>query len=237
MADILVPLFFLSFFVFFGWLIWNGWKTGQRRKAELAARAAEAGWLVERIPAGRVTATEIRPRTGGWVLRLRPAYSRKSGNSRASDPGTTELSFDTPAWPDGLAVFSQKRHGGGTGGQIAQMMGGLGNLLETSMARALLARLIGPELAELGPRLQSYDPPAGIELAILATEDPRGADLGAIHRAIHGWKPVRARDQGPPSLTIGPGGTRLRLNYALYEVADFDRFIEIGQTLAAALDR
>lgn len=234
MADILVPLIFLGFFAGFGWLVYHGWRTGRRRRAELAAKAGEAGWRVDRQPSGRVTQTEIRPAEGDWVLRLRPSYSRKSGKSRTTSPGMAELTFADPAWPDGMAVFAQKQ-GGRAAARMEQVMGGLGSLLENSMTRVMLSRLIGAEMAEFAGRLRPFEPPPGIELMILATEDPRGGDLGAIHRAIHGWRPVRGRDQGPPSVTIGPQGTRLRLNYALYEVADFEAFIATGQTLAAAL--
>lgn len=235
MDGLIGPLVFAGIFALFGFIIHKGVQTGRRRRAELDAKAAEAGWSITREAAGRVTETLIRPQGGGWVLRLRPASSHKSGKSRTQTPGLAEITVADPVWPDGMAIFAQKAGPSAMGGALAKAMGGLGGLMETGFVRSMVSRVLGEDFATFGARLQPFEPPAGIELMILATEDPRGADLDAIHRAVQGWKPVKARDQGPPTLIIGPQGTRLRLSYCLHEVEDIAAFADTGLALAAAL--
>jgi hypothetical protein len=83
--------------------------------------------------------------------------------------------------------------------------------------------------------LQPFDAPPGIELSILATEDPRDGNLRAIHDVIHGWKPRHSRDRGAPAVTIGPDGTLLRLPACLEVPDDIADFVETGRRLARDL--
>lgn len=225
----------LSVLLFLGILAWVvvAQKRAERRRADaLEALARQRGWRVTRGAEGRRRVIEVVPAGGGWTLKLASGYATGSSKARSSVPGYTVLVADAPAWPGGRAVFSQKLPGG-----VDMMLGGTGlaGFFQNAAVKALLGRVIDPDTLRDLDRLQPFEAPPGIELSILATEDPRGGNLRAIHEAVHGWRPLHHRDRSPPTLTIGPEGTRLRLPFALREGEDIARFVDLGTGLAAAL--
>lgn len=223
---------FLLFAGGFAWLIIAQNRAQKRRAAALDALAAQQRWRLARRTEGRRRVVEIAPEGGGWSLKLASGYSTGSSKARGSVPGFTAFVSDTPAWPDGRGVFSQRLPGG-----IDRMLGGAGmvGFFQNAALRTLLGRLIDPDTLRELDRLQPFEAPQGIELSILATEDPRGGNLRAIHEAVHGWQPRHARDRSPPAVNIGPEGTTLRLPFELREPDDIAAFVEQGRALAAAL--
>ena len=231
--DIALGLLFFALFIgTFGWFIWRGAQIGKRRKAALAALVAARGWRMEAGREGRRQVTTLGPPDGAWTLRLRAATSSGSGNTRTRNPGSTEFRAAQPAWDGGRAIFTQRLPGG-----VERMQGGAGlvGLLQVKALRTLMARLVPPEVLDDLPNLQAFDAPPGVELTILATEDPRGADLAAIHTAIHGWRPAHGRDPGPAAVMIGREGFGMRLPDILHEAEDIAAFADRAQALAQAL--
>lgn len=224
---------FLLFVAVFAWIILAQRKADQRRAAALGALAEQQGWRVARSTEGRRRVIDVAPEAGGWRLRLASGYSTGSSKARTSVPGFTAFVSEVSAWPGGRAVFSQRLPGG-----IDRMLGGAGmvGFLQNAAVRALLGRVVDPDTLRDLDRLQPFEAPAGIELSILSTEDPREGNLGAIHEAIHGWQPRHHRDRSPPAVTIGPEGTSLRLPFELREPDDIAAFVERGRALAGALE-
>lgn len=225
---------FLLFLGIFAWIIIAQRKADQRRAAALQALAEQQGWRIARSAEGRRRVVEIAPEGGGWSLKLASGYSTGSSKARTSVPGYSAFVSDTPAWADGRAIFSQKLPGG-----IERMLGsaaGLTGFLQNAAVKALLGRVVDTESLRDLDRLRPYEAPTGIELSILATEDPRGGNLRAIHDVVQGWQPRHARDRSPPSVNIGPEGTTLRLPFELREADDVAAFVEAGRKLATALD-
>lgn len=216
----------------FAWLIWRGAQTAKRQKADLAALAQRNGWQVAEGREGRRTVTTVTGPDGAWTLRLLPSYSTGSKSTRRSHPGSSEFRAAEPVWDGGRAVFAPRLPGA-----VERLQGGVGltGFLQSAAMRTLLSRIVPPEVLDDLPNLRQWDAPAGVELTILATEDPRGADLPRIHDAIHGWTPVHARDRAPPAVMIGAEGFRMRLPACLHEAEDIAAFAERAQALAQAL--
>jgi hypothetical protein len=226
----------LIFGLFIGVFAWLMITQGRKQKARDAAvdqLASQQGWQVERRPEGRRRVTTITPNAGGWTLRLAPPTSTGNSKSRTSIPGFSEFRADLPNWPGGRAIFSPKLPGG-----MERLVGsgsGLVGFLQATAVKTVLRQMVGSDsLAEIG-QLQPFDPPPGIELSILSTEDPRDGNLRAIHDVIHGWKPRHRRDRSPPAVTIGPEGTLLRLPACLDLPDDIADLVETGCRLARDL--
>jgi hypothetical protein len=230
--DIIVPVLFLAGFVgIFAWIIVTQTRAQRARDAALDALAATRGWRLSRGIEGRRRVATIVPEAGGWRLRLATGHARGQRGS-GSVPGFAEFRAEEPAWPGGRAVFAQPLPGAFDGRMGAA---GLVGFLQSAALRTVLARVVEPEtLADL-PRLQSFDPPQGIALMILSTEDPREGNLQAIHDAVHGWRPVARRDMGPPAVTIGPEGMTLRVPGEVTAPDDVAALVGLGERLSRAL--
>lgn len=232
MDAVLPAVFFVVVFAGAAWIVITHLRKQAARAAALDTLAAGQGWQVERKTEGRRHVTTLTPAQGGWVLRVAPPRSTGSSKNRNSIPGFTEFRADTPNWPGGRAIFSQRLPGG-----VSNLLGGAGlaGVLQGAAVKAMLNRLVGSEvMAEIG-RLQPFDPPPGIELSILASDDPRDGNLRAIHDLIHGWKPRKTRDRTPPGVIIGPEGMTVRLPTELQEPGDIAAFADMGQRLARDL--
>jgi hypothetical protein len=231
--EFLVPILFMAVFVgIFAWIIVTQTRAQKARDAAIDALAADRGWRVTRRVEGRRKVAEIAPEGGGWVLKLASGYASSSGRNRSSAPGFAEFRALEPAWPGGRAVFAQRLPAAFEG-----RIGGTGlvGFFQNAAVKTMLSRVIDPAIvADLG-RLKPFDPPPGIELMILATEDPREGNLRAIHEAVNGWRPRVGRDQGAPAVTIGPEGTSLRLPGELTSAEDVGAFADLGLRLAQAL--
>jgi hypothetical protein len=224
---------FLLFLGVFAWIIIAQKRADQRRAAALEALAAQQGWRITRSAEGRRRVIEVAPLSGGWRLKLASGYSTGAAKARTSVPGYSAFVAEVPAWQDGRAVFSQKLPGGID--LLLGSAGGLTGFFQNAAVKALLARVIDADTLRDLDQLRPFQAPAGIELSILATEDPREGNLRAIHEGVHGWQPRHARDRSPPSVTIGPEGTTLRLSLELREADDIAAFVTHGQALATAL--
>lgn len=234
MDFVFAAAFFLVFVGVFAWIIIAQKRADQRRAAALQALAEQQGWRIARSVEGRRRVIEVAPEGSGWSLKLASGFSTGSSRNRSNSvPGYTAFVADTPAWPDGRAIFSQRLPGG-----VDRMLGsaaGLTGFLQNAAVKTLLGRLVDAESLRDLDRLRPFEAPAGIELSILATEDPRGGNLRAIHDVVQGWQPRHARDRSPPAVNIGPEGTTLRLPFELREADDIAAFAEAGRKLAAAL--
>ena len=231
--DFVPPLLFMAAFAgVFGWLIVRSRRELKRQRADLEALATREGWTLETQAEGRRKVTLVRPQAGGWMLKLATGYSSGSSKSRTTVPGYSEFRADVPAWADGVAIFSQKLPLG-----FDQLRGGSGmvGFFQNAAFKALMGRILDPDTLREVERLEPFDPPPGIELSILATEDPRGGNLRAIHDAIQGWAPKRSRARDLPAVHIDRAGTTLRLPTQLAETEDIAAFLAHGQQLAEAL--
>lgn len=231
--DPVVPILFIAALAgVVGWLILGGQRDDRRRRADLEALAAREGWMLETRSEGRRKVTEVRPRSGGWVLKLASGHSSGGGKARSWVPGHAEFRAEDPAWHDGVAIFTPKMPLG-----FDQLRGGSGmvGFFRNAAFKTLMARILDPETQREAERLHPFEPPAGIELSILATADPREGNLRAIHDAVQGWAPKVGRARELPAVRIGPAGTTLRLPAPLVEAEDIAAFVAHGQRLAAAL--
>lgn len=231
--EFIVPILFMAAFLgIFAWVIVTQRRAQKARDAAIDALAVQRGWRVARRVEGRRRVVELAPEGGGWSLKLASGYSTGSQKTRSSAPGFAEFRAEDPAWPGGRAVFGQRLPAAFEG-----RMGGTGlvGFFQNAAVRTMLSKVIDPAIvADLG-RLKPFDPPPGIELMILASEDPRQGNLRAIHDAVHGWRPRVGRDRGAPAVTIGPEGTSLRLPGELLAPEDVASFAEMGQRLVEAL--
>jgi len=234
--DDLFPFLIIGLFALtFGGIIWFGRKQEQQRIARLEALAANRGWQLELGRDGRrKTATFTAP-DRAWVLRLASGYSTGGSRSRRRHPGSTEMTLAAPTWP-GQAIFIQ-RMPGGLEGLVGNTGGGLAGFLQNSVVKTFLRRVVPPEILDSLPNLTSFEAPPGVELTILATDDPRHLDLPSIHAFVHGWRPVHRRDLPPPMVSLGRDGLRIRLGDELTEAEDIDALIGAGRTLAQGLAR
>jgi len=234
METVFAIIFFVLFFGGMGWFIWRQIRNDRRRRAELEALAQVRGWTLDRSQEGRQQIVSISPPGGDWWLKLAYPYSRNSGKTKSRIPGHTEFRAKAPAWPDGRVVFVSKMPGG-----FGQLAGGVTRgfvgLMQNSIVRGMLSKVVPPEILDDLDRLQPFEPPPGIELTILATEDPRGGDLQAVHEAVQGWRPIRNRDGSPPMVSIGPEGTSMRLSSCLSEAEDIAHFVDHATALAERL--
>jgi len=232
--EFLVPVLFFTLFIgVFVWLIVTQSRQQKARDAALDAMAHQQGWTVERRTEGRRKVTVLSPASGdGWVLRLGLPFRSGGSKSRNSIPGFSEFRADLPNWPDGEAIFSQRMPGG-----LDRMVGGSGlaGILQNAAVKAVLNHAVGSDVLSNIGQLTPYEAPPGIELSILASEDPRDGNLRAIHDVVHGWKPRHSRDRSPPAVVINAKGTTLRLGTALDEADDIAAFIETGRGLARNL--
>jgi len=232
MDTVLAIVFFAAAFGGMGWLIISQTRKQKMRQAAVDEMAAQKGWTVERRAEGRRRITILTPGSGDWTLRMSPPISTGGSKSRTSIPGYSEFRSNLPNWPGGRAVFSQRMPGG-----MDRLMAGTGllGMVQNVAVKAMLKHLVGVEATSDLERLQPFEAPPGIELSILASEDPRDGNLKAIHDVIHGWKSRHARDRSPPAVTIGPEGMTLRMVTYLDEVEDIVAFIDTGQKLAGDL--
>ncbi len=231
--DIVIPiLFFAGFVGMFGWIIVSQTRAQRARDAELDALAAARGWTVTRGTEGRRRIAEIAPQGREWRLKLASGYATGGQRNRQSSPGYAEFRAAEPAWPGGRAVFAQRL----PSAMLGRMGGaGLVGFFQNAALRTLLGKLVDPDTLRDLDRLKPFDPPPGIELMILATEDPRGGNLRAIHEAVHGWRPVVARDRGAPAVMIGAEGTAIRVPTELRAVPDIEALVALGERLSGAL--
>ena len=231
--DYLVPILFMAGFVgLFAWLIISQTRAQKARDAAIDALAAQRGWRVARRVEGRRRVVEIVPEGGGWALKLASGYTTGSQKTRSSAPGFAEFRAEDPAWPGGRAVFGQRLPMAFEG-----RMGGTGlvGFFQNAAVRTMLSKVIDPAIVDDLGRLKPFDPPPGIELMILASEDPRQGNLRAIHEAVNGWRPRVGRDRGAPAVTIGPEGTSLRLPGELLAAEDVASFADMGVRLVTDL--
>lgn len=231
--DYLVAILFLAVFLgVFAWIIVTQSRAQKARDAAIDALAAARGWRVTRRVEGRRKVAELAPEAGGWALKLASGYGSGSGSNRASIPGFIEFRAREPAWPGGRAVFAQRLPAAFEG-----RIGGTGlvGFFQNAAVKTMLSRVIDPAVLDDLHRLKPFDPPPGIELTILASEDPRAFNLRAIHEVVNGWRPKMRRDRGAPAVSIGPEGTSLRLPGELTAAEDVGAFADLGLRLAQAL--
>jgi hypothetical protein len=232
--DWVVLLIFVAFFGAFGWLIWSSVKATRRRQAEVDAMVQAEGWTASRNQEGRQPVVRIEPPMGDWSLRVGYPFRRSSGKTSSSNPGSTEFRAKTPNWPGGRVVFMQ-RMPGGMGFPAGGLGSGVAGFLQNSLVKAFLSKVVPAEILADLDRLKPWDAPPGIELMILATEDPREGNLAAVHEVVNRWRPVRSRDGGAPSVSIGPEGITVRLGTCLPEAEDMKSFVEMARRLATDL--
>lgn len=232
----LFPLLIIGFFVVtIGGIIWLGRKQEQQRVARLEALAANRGWHLELGRDGRRKTATLTAPDGRWVLRLASGYSTGGSRSRRRQPGSTDMTLSKPSWP-GQAIFIQ-RMPGGLEGMVGNTGGGLAGFLQNSVVKTFLRRVVPSDILDSLPNLTTFEAPAGVELTILATDNPRDLDLPAIHAMVHGWRPVHRRDLPPPMVSLGRDGLRLRLGDELTEAEDIDALISAAETLSQTLSR
>lgn len=226
---------FAAFIAVFGGIVWWAVRHERRQRAAIEALAAAEGWTIGYGREGAQPVATISPADGTWSLRLGRPFRRGSGKSSPAHPGSTELTVFEPAWPDGRVIFTQRFPGGFDRLMGGSALAGLASLLQNAALARILDGVVPAAVAADLPRMKPFDPPPGVELAILATEDPRGGDLAAVHAAVHGWTPVRSRDRSPPSLAIGPEGTVVRLAHCLTAAEDIALFVRHGLAVAVRL--
>lgn len=171
----------------------------RRRAKRLTEFARTRGWLCTHSwgltgPGKRYT---IRPETGGdWELCVRRS---SSAGYHAHHPGRTEFRSAVPRFPGEFVIFTET--GGFTRGfgVIAAVFRVVGRVL----GRTVAGWIYGRELGENLPCLRPFEAPAGIELGIFATSDPREQfDLEAISRGIYNMSDGRRLR---PAIQIGDG--------------------------------
>ena len=239
MSESLVLLIILAVFGGLCWRMWHKYKILRRQRAELEALAGEKGWRHDRSREGRRTVTSIASGDGRWSLRLVSGYSTGGGSTAGGRshsrsrrvPGFSELHLHAPTWR-GTAIFLQPQSD-----WVERWTGGSGvmRFLQNTAVKATLITQVPAGVLDDMSRLSAFEAPAGIELSILATDDPRDLDLKAIHDMIHGFSAQHQRGLSPSSVTLGSEGLRIRLSDQLREVEDIASFIDAGEGLAERL--
>ncbi len=169
---ILPPALVLGFFVFLN-------VRNRRKAARMSDFARSRGWrcIHSRGPTGpgaRYTKF-VLDAGDGWELRTR----KGSMGQYARMPGKTEFRSASPRFPGEFVLFA------GRGGEkaVAALMRFVGRVF----GKTLMSLVCGKDMGRNLGRLRSYEAPEGIQLAVLATVDPRARfDLEAISRAIDG---------------------------------------------------
>lgn len=225
-----------SFFLVMGGLVWlvrRDIQTKRRRRAALEALAAAKGWRLETGRDGRRKLVTLSDPADGWALFLAGGYRHGKGNSRGRTPGYTEMRLPARLWPRGTAIFAPP--GPLNSFQAIAGGSGLAGLLNNSLAGAMLRDVVPPDAAEDVAGLVRFEAPAGIDLIILATEDPRGLDLTAIRDAVQGWRAQGQNGAGQPTVTLLPDAVVYRLPEILREAEDVESFAAQGADLARRL--
>ena len=234
LGSFLAFLIFGAFFGGVGLLIWRQSKIGRRRGAEFEARADREGWRVEDGREGRQKVTSVTASDGSWVLRLGSGYSYGvSGSHRHSVPGFTELRIHAPTWHE-AAIFTRPLPG-----WVRRVTGysSVTGFVQNAAVKAVVGKMAPAGVMDEASRMRPFEAPPGVELGIMATDDPRDLDLKAIHDLIHGFRAQHQRGMAPNSVTLGPEGLRIRLMDALNDDDDMVAFIDAGLALAERLKR
>lgn len=197
---ILPPALVLGFFVFVN-------VQNRRKAARMSDFARSRGWrcIHSRGPTGpgaRYTKF-VLDAGDGWELKI-----RKGNVGRyASTIGKTEFRSASPRFPGEFVLFAAR---GGAKATAAVM-----RFSGRVFGKTLMSLLCGKDMGRNLGRLQVYEAPEGINLAVLATVDPRTRfDLEAISRAIDEICGSRLR----PMVRIGDHGLHVSVLFAEFKI-------------------
>ncbi len=245
----------------FGLILWFSIQAEKRRFEALQAMAAERGWTVRRERFDRARGFVVTPAEGNdWELEVRRSRSASgagsrsaqrggrrgshgitrvsasgSGRSSAPDPGRAEFRAARPVLPGGLAIFASGAPGGGTA--LGEAASSLLGLFDNKIGKAMLSRVLGPDMGEHVGALQSFPAPEGSNLTVMATADPSmWFDVAAIGKALAGWQPLPGHTM-LPQVAIGEAGLRLFIPREVTDPAAVARLVELGLELRACAAR
>ena len=229
----------LAFVAVFAAIILIASKAEKRRFEALEAMASERGWTVRRESFGKQRGYVVAPADGSdWMLELRK--QRSSGSSRrgsvsTSIPGRSEFRSPQPAMMGGLAMFTAGASAGGLA--LAESASSLLGMFDNKIGRAVMSRLLGPEMGEHVGALQPFPSPPDSHMTVMATADPAlWFDVPAIGRALEGW-PKRNGLADPPQLAIGSSGLRLFIPREVTDPVAVAQLVELGLELRASAAR
>jgi len=233
----------IAFVAVFVVLIRSGAKAEQRFKDALSEMAAARGWIVNHETFGKGRGFVVTPADGGdWSLEVRRRQSSRSTGAGgrttgSSSPGRSEFRVPDPALPGGLAVFMPGSRDGAEGAAFGEAASSIMGLFDNSFGRAMLGRLLGPDMGEHVGALQSFPSPPGSGLQVLATADPSlWFDLAAIGRTLAGWQPS-GRMEAPPQMIVGEAGLRIMVPRELSNAEAVAQMVDVGLALRACAAR
>ena len=204
----------------------------KQRIADFGLWAQEHGLRFEHRPATRgagVSYRFVRPEDG-TSLTINRAFSRKSGNTTTSSPGSVVYRAHQPVFQGGMVLYAPQLHE-----SMARAASTLLGLFDNSLARMLLKRFVDEDIAQHLGELRDFPPPDGVALSILATIDPAQIfDTNAAAAALDA-APKGRKAESTTMIVVSDSGLQLRVPREILDPAVFEPLLALGDRLAADL--
>ncbi|MCW1933421.1 hypothetical protein [Pararhodobacter zhoushanensis] len=234
MTDALpVLLFIAAVMVGVGVLIWRSQQIEKRRRAAYQVFADQRGLTYTQSKArGGPTVFTFADGARGLTLTVTRSYSKSSNGKSRSSPGHTKIQMADPRLPGGIALYTPEM-AAGVADAASKVMG----IFDNSLSKMLLGKLLGDDIGAYLGEMHDQPAPEGVALTIMATVNPNPLfDARLIEHALSEIPAARNAERKTMVL-ITENGLQIRAGRDFREVAEIERFLDIAQTLQAALRR
>ncbi|MCB1391392.1 MAG: hypothetical protein KDK12_19955 [Rhodobacteraceae bacterium] len=202
-------------------------RTERKRRAGYLAMAERRAWDYEFVRARGNRPAEVRfaDPVSGIALVVTRRLSRKSGSTTTTRGGATVAHLREPRLAGGLAVYTPPLDK-----DLASAATTMLGILDNSVGRFLVGRLLGEEFSQHVGQLVEQPVPAGADVSILASVDPRPVvDARAMARALSVFPGDKAMAM------VSDEGIRLRIGRALAEPEEIERLFDTALALGRDL--